>query len=63
MRAKALVRKKSKKRLPQEVGTVRAKVSEPFSLHRRNRFEFSCAVEFDPALLVDESLDERERRG
>ena len=63
MRAKAPIKKKSGKRLPQKIRPARAKVSQPVSLHRRSPSEFSCGVELERALLVEESLDERERRG
>jgi hypothetical protein len=62
MRAKAPVKKKGGKRSP-NVRTACAKGSQPFSLRRRSLSEFSCGVDLERALLVEESLDERERRG
>lgn len=62
MKMKKLTKKQIGKRLPQRAGPGRAKVSQPVSLHRRGPSEFSCGIDFDRALLVEESLDERERR-
>jgi hypothetical protein len=63
MRAKAPIKKKSGKRLPQKIRPARAPVSQPVALHRRSPSEFSCGIDLERALLVEESLDERERRG
>jgi hypothetical protein len=63
MKTKRTAKKKGGKRAPQKIKTARVKVSQPVSLHRRSPSEFSCGVELERALLVEESLDERERRG
>lgn len=63
MKTKKLIKKQIEKRLPQRVTSGRAKVSQPVSLHRRSALEFSCGVDLERAVLVEESLDERERRG
>lgn len=55
--------RKSRKRSAQEIGQTSTKVSQPVTLHRRKRSEFSCGVGFDRAILVGESMDEQERRG
>lgn len=39
------------------------KPMRPVCLHRRCPCEFSCGIEDPRARLVEESLDERERRG
>ena len=64
MKTKAPGRKKSGKRLPQNTGRAGPKfLSQPVCLHRRSASEFSCGIDDQRALLVEESLDERERRG
>ncbi len=64
MKTKAPVKKKSEKRLPQKIGTAGPKFSsQPVCLHRRSASEFTCGIDDQRALLVEESLDERERRG
>lgn len=63
MRGKTPIREKRKKSLSQNIRPVHIEVSEPVSLHRRSPFEFSCGINFERALRVEESLDERERRG
>jgi hypothetical protein len=35
----------------------------PICQHRRSAFKFSCGINDPHAALVEESLDERERRG
>ncbi|HEX7517415.1 MAG TPA: response regulator [Chthoniobacterales bacterium] len=52
--------KKSGKRLPQKIKTAGPK---PVCLHRRSASEFTCGIDDQRAFLVEESLDERERRG
>ena len=64
MKTKAPVKKKSRKRLPRKIKTVGPKFSsQPVCLHRRSVSEFSCGIDDPRALLIEESLDERERRG
>ena len=63
MTAKAPMNKRRGKRVSKKTGTIRPCVSPPVSLHRRSRSEFSCGLDLDRALLVEESLDEREKRG
>ena len=60
MKAKAPVKKKGGKRSPQKVETAGRK---PACLHRRCSCEFPCGIDDQRAFLVEESLDERERRG
>jgi len=61
---KALIKKKrNTTRVPRKNKTADVKVSRPVTLHRLSPSEFSCGVDFERALLVEESLDERERRG
>ena len=60
MKTKTPVKKKSRKRLPRKIRTAGLK---PVCLHRRSASEFSCGIDDQRALLVEESLDERERRG
>ena len=62
MKTKASVKKKSGKRLPQNIGRTGPGFS-PVCLHRRSASEFTCGIDDQRALLVEESLDERERRG
>lgn len=62
MKTKA-TNKQIKRQLRKKVAVRRATVSQPLTLHRQSPTEFSCGVEFDRACLVEESLDERERRG
>jgi hypothetical protein len=62
-KASALLKKKDGKRIPKKRRTTRAKVSQPVALHRTSPAEFICGADLDRALLVAESLDERERRG
>lgn len=63
MKTKKSIKKQIGKCLPQQVRPDRAKVSQPISVHRRSPSGFSCGIELDRAVLVEESLDERERRG
>lgn len=64
MKTKASVKNQSGKRLPQSIGKTGSKFpSQPVCLHRRSAFEFSCGIDNRRALLVEESLEERERRG
>jgi hypothetical protein len=64
VKAKAPVRNKSGKRLPRAARRGGSKFSfQPVCLHRRSASEFSCGIDDRRALLVEESLDERERRG
>jgi hypothetical protein len=42
---------------------VAAHFPDPVGQRRRSAFEFSCGLDDPRALLVEESLDERERRG
>lgn len=60
MKAKTSVKVKSRKRLPRK---VMAAARKPSCLHRRCACEFSCGVDDERAFLVEESLDEREKRG
>jgi hypothetical protein len=61
---KALIKKKrNARRVSPKNKTADVKVSGPVILHRRSPSEFSCGVDLERALLVEESLDERERRG
>jgi hypothetical protein len=63
MKVRTPLKKKDGKRIPKRPRTTRAKVSQPIALDRKSPVEFTCGVELDRALLVEESLDERERRG
>ena len=63
MNAKTPRNRKTRTQSARKTAQARMKVSRPVTLHRRNRSEFSCGVDFDRAILVEESLDERERRG
>ena len=56
-------KKRETKCVPRKKRTRIVKVSAPVIQHRRSASEFSCGVDLDRALLVEESLDERERRG
>jgi hypothetical protein len=60
VKAKSTVKKKTKKRFSRKVVMAAGK---PVCLHRRCTCEFSCGVPFERALLVEESLNEREKRG
>jgi hypothetical protein len=60
MKAKARVKKKNGKRLPQKIITAGPKA---VCLHRRSACEFSCGIGDQRAFLVGESVDEREKRG
>ncbi len=61
---KALIKKKrNARRVSPKNKTADVKVLGPVILHRRSPSEFSCGVDLERALLVEESLDERERRG
>jgi hypothetical protein len=63
-RKSAVIKKKrNARRVPRKNRTPGVKVSPTVLLHRRSPSEFSCGVDFDRATLVEESLDERERRG
>jgi hypothetical protein len=64
MKTKAPIKKKNGKRLSQKIRTAEPKVlSQPVCLQRRSTSEFSCGIDDPRALLIEESLDERERRG
>jgi hypothetical protein len=64
MKARAPVKKKNGKRLPQNSGRAGPRFSfQPVCLHRRSATEFSCGIDHQRALPVEESLDEKERRG
>ena len=63
MKVRTPLKKKDRKRIPKRARTTRSKVSQPIALDRISPSEFTCGVELDRALLVEESLDERERRG
>ena len=64
MKTRAPVKTKNGKRLPQNIGRAGRKFSfQPVCLHRRSASEFSCGIDHQRALLVEESLDEKERRG
>ena len=63
MKVRAQLKKKNGKWLPQGPRTTRVKVSQPIAVGQTSPVEFSCGIELDRALLVEESLDERERRG
>lgn len=60
MKKKAAMKKKSRKQLPRKIGRTGL---NPVCVHRRSASEFSCGIDDQRALLVEESLDERERRG
>lgn len=60
MKANSQARKKIRRRLSPKVVTA---VGKPVCLHRRCSCAFSCGVPLKRALLVEESLDEREKRG
>jgi hypothetical protein len=60
MKTKRTAKKKSGKRLPQKIRTVRSRAT---SIQPRSGSEFLNGVDLERALLVEESLDERERRG
>ena len=59
MKTKALIKRKTE-RLPKKIRRAGLK---PVCLHRRSPAEFTCGIDDERALLVEESLDERERRG
>ena len=63
MKVRTSLKKKGEKRIPRRRRTTRPQVSQPITLDRTSPVEFTCGVEVDRALLVEESLDERERRG
>jgi len=63
MKGAVIKKKRNARRVPRKNKTPGVKVTSPVILHRRSPSEFSCGVDFDRALLVEESLDERERRG
>ena len=63
MKSAVIKKKKNARRVPRKNRTPGVKVSPPVIVHRRSPAEFSCGVDFDQAILVEESLDERERRG
>lgn len=63
MKTRTPLKKKDGERVRKGSRTARAKVSRPIALDRISPAEFTCGVELDRALLVEESLDERERRG
>ena len=60
MKTKRTAKKKSGKRLPQKIKTVRSKAT---SIQPRSASGFSNGIDLERAMLVEESLDERERRG
>ena len=55
--------RRNAKRVPGKDRTRGVKITRPVILRRKSRGEFSCGVDFDRAILIEESLDERERRG
>ena len=59
MKTKRTAKKKSGKRPPQKIGTVHSRAT----IQQRSGPEFLNGVDLERALLVEESLDERERRG
>lgn len=63
MRTKTRKTNKGGKREPRMTATVRAKASQVASVHRQSQPAISSGLEFDDAVLVEESLDEREKRG
>ena len=60
MKTKRTAKKKSGTRVPQKIGTVGSRAT---SIQRRSGSGFSNGIDLEGALLVEESLDERERRG
>jgi len=58
-----LKRSGRKRPLPNAKKRDRKTFPKPICQHRRGPFEFSCGFDDPRALLVEESLDERERRG
>ena len=61
MKTKASIKKKNGKRLSQKIRTASPKLSSrAICLQRRSPSEFSCGIDDPRALLVEESLDERE---
>ena len=60
MKTKTSIKKESERRLPKKIRKADLK---PVCLHRRSPAEFTCGIDDERALLVEESLDERERRG
>ena len=62
MKTRATI-KRTNRRVRKQIAPRRATVAQPVILHRRMSSEFSCGVDFERAILVEESLDERERRG
>ena len=60
MKAKTSIKKGSGTRLPKRIRKVDLK---PVCLQRRSASEFTCGIDDEHALLVEESLAERERRG
>jgi hypothetical protein len=60
MRARTPVKVKGGRRLSRK--TIKAG-RKPICLHRRSACEFSCGIDDRHAFLVEESLDEREKRG
>jgi predicted nucleotide-binding protein (sugar kinase/HSP70/actin superfamily) len=64
MKMKAPIKKKNGKRWSQKVRTASPKLSSrAICLQRRSLSEFSCGIDDPGVLLIEESLDERERRG
>jgi hypothetical protein len=63
MKMKAATRKKNRKKVAQTNSATRARRLPVISVYRRSPSEFSCGLDLERALLVEESLDERERRG
>jgi hypothetical protein len=60
MKTKRTAKKKSGKRPPQKIKTVRSRAT---GIQRRSGSGFSNGIDLERAMLVEESLDERERRG
>ena len=63
MKTKARVKEKSGKRARQDAGKDGPEfLCHPVCLHRRSATEFTCGIVNQPGRLVEESLNERERR-
>lgn len=63
MKSAAIKKKEKTRRVPRKKRTTGVGVMTAVVRQRKSRAEFSCGVDFDRALLVEETLDERERRG
>jgi len=60
MKTKPSTAKRKQQPLPRKTA---ATPRQTVYVHRRSATEFSCGMDDRRALLVEESLDERERRG